>query len=261
MAADLFEFNKEQYLLVADIYTKFSILKKLRITHSQSIIHALKEIFSEHGIPRHLHTGNGPQFSAAPFSQFSKSCEFHHNTSSPHYPQSNGFIERQIQTVKRILTKTDDPEKALLLWRTTPLEKNYPSPAELLYGRIIKTILPKHQEYRNTTQDQLLNDRQMKAAKKYNTTTRRNKPDLNDGQKIFIRNPITSTWNPVTILQKHTSPNSYLVDSEQHSTVRRNLTDIRRDNVATRESPSITPPPVAYERPSIHRRPPNRLDL
>ena len=34
--------------------------------------------------------------------------------------------------------------------------------------------------------------------------------------------------------EKHTSPNSYLVDSEQHSTVRRNLTDIRRDNVATR---------------------------
>ena len=56
-------------------------------------------------------------------------------------------------------------------------------------------------------------------------------------------------------------PNSYLVDPEQHSTVRRNLTDIRRDNVATLESPSITPPPVAYERPSRHRRPPNRLDL
>ena len=94
VAADLFEFNKEQYLLVADIYTKFPILRKLRSTHSQSIIHALKEIFSEHGIPRHLHTDNGPQFSAACFSQFSKSWEFHHNTSSPHYPQSNGFIER-----------------------------------------------------------------------------------------------------------------------------------------------------------------------
>ena len=109
VAADLFEFNKEQYLLVADIYTKFPILRKLRSTHSQSIIHALKEIFSEHCIPRHLHTDNGPQFSAAYFSKFSKSWEFHYNTSSPHYPQSNGFIERQIQTVKRILTKTDDP--------------------------------------------------------------------------------------------------------------------------------------------------------
>ena len=117
-----------------------------------------------------------------------------------------------------------------------------------------------HEKKFNDIKDQLLNDRQMKAAKTYNIT-RRNTPNLNDGQKIFIRNPITSTWSPGTILQKHTSPNSYLVDSEQHSTVRRNLTDIRRDNVATRESPSITPPPVAYERPLRHRRPPNRLDL
>ena len=119
MAADLFKFNKEQYLLVADIYTKFPILRKLRSTHSQSTIHALKEIFSEYGITRHLHTDNVPQFTVAYVSQFSKSWEFHHNTSSPHYPQSNGFIGRHIQTVKRILTKTDDLEKALLLWRAT----------------------------------------------------------------------------------------------------------------------------------------------
>ena len=123
------------------------------------------------------------------------------------------------------------------------------------------TWTPSHEKKFNDIKDKLLNDRQMKAAKTHNTTTRRNTPNLNDGQKIFIRNPITSTWSPGTILQKYTSPNSYLVDSEQHSTVRRNLTDIRRDNVATRESPSITPPPVAYERPSRHRRPPNRLDL
>ena len=122
VAADLFEFNKEQYLLVADIYTKFPIIRKLRSTHSQSIIHALKEIFSEHCIPRHLHTDNGPQFSAASSSQLSKIWDFHHNTSSPHYPQSNVFIDRQIQTVKRILTKTDDPEKALLLWIVITLD-------------------------------------------------------------------------------------------------------------------------------------------
>ena len=120
IAADLFELNKENYLIVADIYTKFPILRKLRSTHSSSIIQTLKEIFSEHGIPRHFHSDNGPQFSATSFAQFAASWGFQHNTSSPHYPQSNGFIERQIQTIKRILTKTDDPEKALLFWRATP---------------------------------------------------------------------------------------------------------------------------------------------
>ena len=57
--ADLFELNKEQYILVADIYTKFPILREIRSTYRHSIIHALKGILSENGIPRHLHTENG----------------------------------------------------------------------------------------------------------------------------------------------------------------------------------------------------------
>ena len=55
VAADLFEFNKEQYLLVADIYTKFPILRKLRSTHSQSIIHALKR-YSRNTVSRDTYT-------------------------------------------------------------------------------------------------------------------------------------------------------------------------------------------------------------
>ena len=227
IAADLFELNKENYLLVADIYTKFPILRKLRNTHSSSIIQTLKEIFSEHGIPRHFHSDNGPQFSATSFAQFAASWGFQHNTSSPHYPQSNGFIERQIQTIKRILTKTDDPEKALLFWRATPLERNHPSPAELLYGRIIKTTLPKTKVPASTKQDKLLNDRQKKASDRYNTKARTNKPTLNSGQRVFIRNPINSTWSPGTIHAEHPSPNSYMVDSDlTGSRFRRTLIDI-----------------------------------
>ena len=241
IAADLFELNKENYLLVADIYTKFPILRKLRSTHSSSIIQTLKEIFSEHGIPRHFHSDNGPQFSATSFAQFAASWGFQHNTSSPHYPQSNGFIERQIQTIKRILTKTDDPEKALLFWRATPLERNHPSPAELLYGRIIKTTLPKTKVPASTKQDKLLNDRQKKASDRYNTKARTNKPTLNSGQRVFIRNPVDSDLTG--------------------SRFRRTLTDLRRDDTTSEDPPVIVQPDVAYERPSRQRRPPSRLDL
>ena len=51
---------------------------------------------------------------------------FYHNTNSQHYLQSNEFIERQIQTVKRILTKTDT-EIALLLERNA-VRKESPFP-------------------------------------------------------------------------------------------------------------------------------------
>ena len=268
IAADLFELNKDNYLLVADIYTKFPILRKLRSTHSSSIIQTLMEIFSEHGIPRHFHSDNGPQFSATSFAQFAASWGFQHNTSSPHYPQSNGFIERHIQTIKRILTKTDDPEKALLFWRATPLERNHPSPAELLYGRIIKTTLPKTKAPASTEQYKLLDDRQKKASDRYNTKARTNKPALNSGQCLFISNPINSTWSPCTIHAEHPFPNSYMVNSDlTGSRFRRTLTDLRRDytarrdDTASRDPPDIAQPDVAYERPSRQRRPPSRLDL
>jgi len=43
---------------------------------------------------------NGPQFE---FSQFALSYSFHHITSRPRCPQSNGLVERMVQTIKHLL--------------------------------------------------------------------------------------------------------------------------------------------------------------
>ena len=47
------------------------------------------------------------------------------------YPQSNGEIERAVETVKGLLQKSKDPYWAILAYRSTLLEQGY-SPAELL---------------------------------------------------------------------------------------------------------------------------------
>lgn len=62
-------------------------------------------------------------------------------TSCPKYPQSKGEVERTVQTIKNLLTKAEDPHKALLAYRATPLENGF-SRAELCMGRRLRTTLP-----------------------------------------------------------------------------------------------------------------------
>ena len=81
---------------------------------------------------------NGPPFNGKEFSSYLTGLGIRHTTSSPNYPQSNGFIERQIQTVKRLMEKAINMmsfQKALTSLRAQPLADGLPSPAEILHGR------------------------------------------------------------------------------------------------------------------------------
>ena len=76
------------------------------------------------GTPDEIISDNGPPFSGNKFSAFLAGLGIRHATSSPNYPQSNGFIERQIPTVKRLMekaTSTGSFEEALAGLRAQPL--------------------------------------------------------------------------------------------------------------------------------------------
>ena len=67
-------------------------------------------------------------------------------TSSPHYARSNGLAERYVRYIKGTLKKSSDMQLALLNIRATPVDANLPSPAEMLLGRPLATILPSRSE-------------------------------------------------------------------------------------------------------------------
>ena len=85
---------------------------------------------------------NGPQFSSTEMDLFSRSYNFTHVTSSPHYPQSNGLAERMVRTVKKLFKSEEDPYMALMSYRSTPLSWCGLSPSQLLMGRKIRTNVP-----------------------------------------------------------------------------------------------------------------------
>ena len=103
----------------------------------------LKSCSDWKGAPDEIMSDNGPPFSSKEFNSFLSGLGIKHTTSSPNYPQSNGFIERQIQTVKRLMEKATATgrsfQEALTSLRATPIAEAMPSPAEILHGRNLTT--------------------------------------------------------------------------------------------------------------------------
>lgn len=195
---DLFQFKNDQYLILVDYYSKFIELINLKSdTTSRNIIYHLKQIFSRQGIPKILMSDNGPQFVAEEFKIFSKNWEFIHINSSPRYPQSNGQVERTIQTVKNVMKKTleegNDEYLALLMLRNTPIydNKEY-TPSLLLNSRVLRDTLPikenklKSKLVNKKVFSEIIKNSQNKQKKYYDKNKKYLKP-LKKGEKVYVR--------------------------------------------------------------------------
>ena len=145
LGIDLFEHNKRQYLLIVDYFSKFPFIHKLHGLSTGTVINELKGLFSENGIPEVIISDGEPQFRSE-FRNFAQEWGFQHIQSSPYHHQSNGEAERFVRTVKDTLTKAhqsgQDPDMALLCYRSTPINSKLPSPAELMNSRRYRTLLP-----------------------------------------------------------------------------------------------------------------------
>ncbi|KAL9974508.1 hypothetical protein ACROYT_G011550 [Oculina patagonica] len=83
-----------------------------------------------------LYSDNGSRFTSREFEEFASDWPFDHQTSSPHYPPSNGQIDNAAKIAKRLLTKSktggQDACLAILDWRNTPSEDVSRHPCQLL---------------------------------------------------------------------------------------------------------------------------------
>uniref|UniRef100_A0A8D8ZPP5 Uncharacterized protein K02A2.6 n=2 Tax=Cacopsylla melanoneura TaxID=428564 RepID=A0A8D8ZPP5_9HEMI len=105
----------------------------------------MKSIFGRHGIPEMIYTDNGAQFHSSftsEFQKFAREYGFSHRTSSPYHHQSNGAAEAAVKIAKVILKKNEDPFLASLVYRNTTIPELGKSPAELMFGRKLRDVLP-----------------------------------------------------------------------------------------------------------------------
>ena len=221
IGSDLFYFQRIDFLVVEDYFSKYLIVRKIPSSTSSAVIKELGMIFSEFGKPLVFRSDNGPCYSSQEFRFFMQNWLIEHRTSSPHYPQSNGLAESMVKVSKNLIEKAvrqDLPWNQLLLdYRCTPISSEIPSPAEILFGRKLRSsisILP----------SQVMNDRISKQRElivkkegKFYTNTK----DFQDrikalpfeaGQNVWLQNADSRKCEEAVIREKCREPNSYMVE-------------------------------------------------
>ena len=171
------------------------------------VISRIEQLISQYGYPFSLSTDNGPPFSSEAFAKFLAKNKIDHITSSPHYPKSNGYIERQVKTTKTALTTAEASaktlDKILLHIRSTPIGPDLPSLREILHNltedRPGKPSWPVNfGQIRNYLISQ-------KGKQKDNHDSRhqaKSLPELQPGQQVLFLSPVNnkSEYIPDTIL-------------------------------------------------------------
>ncbi|UYV83953.1 K02A2.6-like [Cordylochernes scorpioides] len=223
---DLFYLNGRWYLIVCDYYSRYPEISLLQNLTAQEVIGRLKSIFARHGTPETVRSDNGPQFQkvlGSEFSKFSKEWSFKHITSSPKFPQSNGFIEAIIKNIKQSFKKEEDCYLTLQAYRTMPLESGY-SPAELLMGRRLRTSVP---AIESSLMPRYLDSEALQEREKRRVINQKrlydkrhdvhSLPPLQQGDSVWVRDQRVKG----KVLHKSEEPRSYWVQTPQGK-VRRN---------------------------------------
>ena len=240
IASDLFEINGKQYLLTVDRYTKYPLVDYMpNPVSSHAVTEKMKTYCAMFGRPDEIMTDGGPQYSGKQFKEFTKNWGICHTMSSPHYPRSNGFIERHVRHVKPIIRKTirngEDIQLTLLNLRATPIDTGLPSPAEMIFGRPIPTMLPQRGMPAPIEQRERFAQQQANMKTHHDQTSRHvDLPPLYKGQKVRILDKTSKTWCPGTVLEKCQEPRSYLVETPNGTRVRRNRSHLRDMTIQTR---------------------------
>jgi hypothetical protein len=131
-------------------------------------------------------------------------------TNSPHYPRSNGLVERNVQTIKRLLKESNDSKQdaflALLEFRNSPISGMEQSPAELLMSRKLRAKLPipkhllKPKLQPGNDVRQRLRVRQLRQKAAYDQGTKQ-LSSLQPKESVRIRQG--GVWNPAVVVEQH----------------------------------------------------------
>lgn len=226
--------------------TKFPEAVPLKEQTSPEIVDALLSVFARIGFPREIQCDNGSVFTSALTTTFLEKCGIRIIHSSLHHPQSNS-VEKWHSVLKRVLRaltheyKTDWESGlpgAMFALRSVPHEATGFSPAELVYGRALRSpmrlireqwedhqsditvleyVLDLLQQLQDTREiaESNMHEAQQRAKSYYDRNTRPR--TYREGDKVLVLRPTRANklqvhWDgPFTVLRQ-LSDTTYMVE-------------------------------------------------
>ena len=141
-------FLGKMILITTDAYSKWIDAQIVNTATASVTIEHLRTLFATHGLPEVPVSDNGTQFTSTEFEEFMRKNGIRHVRVSPYHPSSNGMAERAVKTLKEGLKKCGNTEslqcrisRILFHYRITPHSTTGVPPAELLFGRRIRSHL------------------------------------------------------------------------------------------------------------------------
>lgn len=201
---DFFHLNNKTFLLVVDAYSRWFDVKLMTTTTSEKVINELRIIFAYFGLPKTIVSDNGPPFGSKEFLKFCSNNSITCLKSPPYHPQSNGWAECGVRTVKQSLRKMllESKKNAnmqlllsrfLIKYRNTPVTTTGLTPNErifcfrptILMDALISRAQPSHAKIATT--ETTAKPKQSSPAKQNLINT---KATVKTATKTYLQNEI-----------------------------------------------------------------------
>ena len=151
IVCDFFTVAGQNYAALADRYSNWLSVLKLKRDTSEELIAVLRNYFATFGVPELFSTDGASIFTSNTFRDFCARWGIEQRISSAYHPRSNKRAELAVKHAKRLILdslspngslNTDSMARALLSHRNTPDDLTGLSPAQVLFGRVLRAFLP-----------------------------------------------------------------------------------------------------------------------
>ena len=211
LATDLFYWKRMDFLIVADVFSKYILVRKLPNSTSAAVCIELSMTVTELGLPHIIRSDNSSCCNSKEFQQFLQHYSITHQTSSPNHPRSNGFVERMVGVAKKLMDKAGKEEKpwisGLFDYRVTPQSGSFASPLQLIHstfqGKRTYLNCPVHLVHQ--TCQELIKRQGNKPERKYQ--------ELLPGTQVWVQQKQNATWEPAIVVNQY-APDSYWIMQE-----------------------------------------------